>query len=67
VHELDVTDNGIGIPEGELRVLKSLGLLVMQERALLFGGDVSCRVAGSQRESSTPCRRHHPLPRAGNA
>jgi signal transduction histidine kinase len=38
---LEVVDNGIGIQENELNARKSLGLLGMQERALLFGGDVS--------------------------
>jgi signal transduction histidine kinase len=38
---LVVVDNGIGIPDAELTAKKSLGLLGMQERALLFGGDVS--------------------------
>jgi len=38
---LEVTDNGVGIQDGELHAKKSLGLLGMQERALLFGGDVA--------------------------
>src|SRR3954453_7891541 len=38
---LVVVDNGIGIPDAKLTAKKSLGLLGMQERALLFGGDVS--------------------------
>lgn len=38
---LEVMDNGIGIQDNELNAKKSLGLLGMQERALLFGGDVS--------------------------
>jgi signal transduction histidine kinase len=42
---LEVTDNGVGIQDSELHARKSLGLLGMQERALLFGGDV--RVSGS--------------------
>jgi signal transduction histidine kinase len=42
---LEVADNGVGIADAELHAKKSLGLLGMQERALLFGGDV--RVAGS--------------------
>ncbi|HEX6690972.1 MAG TPA: response regulator [Burkholderiales bacterium] len=37
---LVVVDNGVGIPDAELNGKKSLGLLGMQERALLFGGDV---------------------------
>jgi signal transduction histidine kinase len=38
---LEVVDNGVGIQDAELTARKSLGLLGMQERALLFGGDVS--------------------------
>jgi signal transduction histidine kinase len=38
---LEVVDNGVGIEDRELTAKKSLGLLGMQERALLFGGDVS--------------------------
>jgi len=37
---LDVIDNGVGIAEAELNGKKSLGLLGMHERALLFGGEV---------------------------
>jgi signal transduction histidine kinase len=62
--ELDVTDNGIGIPEGELRGRKSLGLLGMQERALLFGGDVIVSGVPGQ---GTRVAVSIPLPRAGNA
>jgi signal transduction histidine kinase len=42
---LEVADNGVGIPEGSLGGRKSLGLLGMQERALLFGGEVKFRPA----------------------
>ena len=42
---LEVSDNGVGIQDNELHARKSLGLLGMQERALLFGGDV--RIHGS--------------------
>jgi signal transduction histidine kinase len=38
---LDVADNGVGIQDGELHGRRSLGLLGMQERALLFGGTVN--------------------------
>jgi len=38
---LEVTDNGVGIAEGVQNGRKSLGLLGMQERAMLFGGTVS--------------------------
>jgi signal transduction histidine kinase len=37
---LEVVDNGIGIPAADLNGRKSLGLLGMHERALLFGGEV---------------------------
>jgi signal transduction histidine kinase len=37
---LDVIDNGVGIAETEVNGMKSLGLLGMHERALLFGGEV---------------------------
>lgn len=39
--ELRVSDNGVGIPSADLHGRRSLGLLGMQERALLFGGEVS--------------------------
>ena len=42
---LDVVDNGVGIQDTDLTGRKSLGLLGMQERALLFGGDV--KITGS--------------------
>jgi signal transduction histidine kinase len=38
---LEVCDNGVGIPDSDLNGRKSLGLLGMRERALLFGGEVS--------------------------
>src|SRR5256885_650843 len=37
---LEVIDNGVGIADAELNGKKSLGLLGMHERALLFGGEV---------------------------
>ena len=37
---LEVHDNGVGIAESDLHGRKSLGLLGMHERALLFGGEV---------------------------
>jgi glucose-6-phosphate-specific signal transduction histidine kinase len=37
---LEVVDNGVGISETDMSGKKSLGLLGMHERALLFGGDV---------------------------
>jgi signal transduction histidine kinase len=42
---LEVLDNGVGIPNADLNGRKSLGLLGMQERAFLFGGEVS--ISGS--------------------
>jgi signal transduction histidine kinase len=38
---LIVVDNGVGIPDADLAGRKSLGLRGMQERALLFGGEVN--------------------------
>ncbi len=38
---LEVADNGVGIGQAELDGKKSLGLLGMHERALLFGGEVN--------------------------
>src|SRR3954464_5995481 len=61
--ELEVVDNGIGIPEGELRGRKSLGLLGMQERALLFGGEVSVSGVPGQ---GTRVAVSIPIPRPGN-
>ncbi len=42
---LEVTDNGVGIADSDLNGKKSLGLLGMHERALLFGGEV--RITGT--------------------
>ncbi len=38
---LEVMDNGRGITEGEMLGMKSLGILGMRERALVFGGELS--------------------------
>ena len=43
VIHLEVADDGIGISDGQIRDHESLGLLGMQERAQLFGGQVSIR------------------------
>jgi signal transduction histidine kinase len=43
--QLEVVDNGVGIADSDLHGRKSLGLLGMQERAMLFGGEVS--IAGT--------------------
>jgi signal transduction histidine kinase len=48
--ELDVLDNGVGIQDRDVGGRKSLGLLGMQERALLFGGEVN--VAGKAGEGT---------------
>jgi len=45
---LEVADNGVGIAESDLHGKKSLGLLGMHERALLFGGSVGIRGADGQ-------------------
>jgi signal transduction histidine kinase len=42
---LEVTDNGVGIADTDVTGKKSLGLLGMNERALLFGGEV--RITGT--------------------
>jgi signal transduction histidine kinase len=57
---LAVIDNGIGIQDKELTAKKSLGLLGMQERALLFGGDVSITGSsghGTRVSASIPLRK----------
>jgi signal transduction histidine kinase len=41
--QLKVVDDGVGITESQIRGHKSLGLLGMQERAQLFGGEVNIR------------------------
>jgi signal transduction histidine kinase len=43
--DLDVSDNGVGISDTDMTGKKSLGLLGMHERALLFGGEV--KITGS--------------------
>jgi signal transduction histidine kinase len=45
---LQVADNGVGIAERDLHGRKSLGLLGMHERALLFGGEVSITGASGE-------------------
>ena len=47
---LRVADNGVGIAPGDLHGNKSLGLLGMHERALLFGGEV--KITGSSGEGT---------------
>ena len=37
---LEISDNGRGITEGEILDTKSLGILGMKERVLVFGGDL---------------------------
>jgi signal transduction histidine kinase len=49
--ELKVADDGIGIAESQIRGRESLGLLGMQERAQLFGGEVS--IQGASRRGTT--------------
>ena len=50
---LDVSDNGVGIAEGDVSGKKSLGLLGMHERALLFGGEV--KITGSPGHGTRVC------------
>jgi signal transduction histidine kinase len=45
---LEVVDNGVGIAQADLNGKKSLGLLGMHERALLFGGEVKITGAGGE-------------------
>jgi len=40
---VSVSDNGRGIPSGQIGSLDSLGLLGMRERAALLGGSVEVR------------------------
>jgi signal transduction histidine kinase len=47
---LEVADNGVGIATADRRGKKSLGLLGMHERALLFGGEV--RIRGAPRHGT---------------
>jgi signal transduction histidine kinase len=61
--KLQVVDNGVGIADADLNGRKSLGLLGMQERALLFGGDVSISGVpghGTRVSVSIPIRRANP-------
>jgi len=48
VLELKVVDDGIGISDSQIRGNGSLGLLGMQERAQLFGGEVSIQGASGR-------------------
>ncbi len=50
---LDVSDNVVGIAEGDVTGKKSLGLLGMHERALLFGGEV--KITGSPGQGTRVC------------
>ncbi|HEY6950864.1 MAG TPA: ATP-binding protein [Bacteroidota bacterium] len=58
---LEIQDNGIGMQEKDLDNTKSLGLLGMRERALLFGGEV--RFQGTPGSGTTVTLRL-PLPRS---
>ncbi len=48
---LKVSDNGVGIKENEIGEAKSLGLLGMRERAMVFGGEV--KVVGADGRGTT--------------
>jgi signal transduction histidine kinase len=48
---LIVEDNGRGITEKEILDAKSLGLLGMRERALVFGGEV--KISGAPGKGTT--------------
>jgi PAS domain S-box-containing protein len=56
---MGVTDNGRGIPEGQISKLRSFGLTGMRERAQILGGDFSIkglRHNGTQLEITIPLR-----------
>jgi PAS domain S-box-containing protein len=40
---IEIKDNGCGINESEINSVKSLGLLGMRERALIFGGELTVK------------------------
>jgi len=62
---LKVADDGIGISDGQIHSRESLGLLGMQERAQLFGGEVSIQGAphlGTTVSVLMPTPRHQDVP-----
>ncbi len=61
--DLEVVDNGVGIPSADLNGRKSLGLLGMQERALLFRGEVA--ISGTPGQGTRACVRI-PMRKAGS-
>jgi len=58
---LEVKDNGVGMASTEVSGRKSLGLLGMQERALLFGGTVRFK---SEKDKGTTVTVTIPMARA---
>jgi len=48
---LEISDNGRGITEDEILDTKSLGILGMKERTLVFGGDL--RISGDPDSGTT--------------
>ena len=40
---MEVEDNGCGITEDQIQSLRSLGLLGMRERAMVWGGNVQIK------------------------
>jgi len=40
---MNVKDNGVGIPEEKILNSKSFGIIGMQERTLLLGGDIKLK------------------------
>ena len=52
---LEVEDNGRGVTEKEIHNPRSLGLLGMRERALLFGGEVNIRGRQGKGTTVTVC------------
>jgi PAS domain S-box-containing protein len=45
---LEITDNGIGIRDAQIRNPKSFGLMGIKERAMVFGGNVTIRGVQNQ-------------------
>jgi signal transduction histidine kinase len=52
---LEVRDNGVGINESAVEDRRSLGLLVMRERVLVFGGKISIEGAPGKGTMVTVC------------
>lgn len=53
--QLVVADNGVGIPDTKVANRQSLGLLGMQERAALFGGEITIQGDPDKDTTVTAC------------